>query len=265
MWEEMSGEVGMRNVVWPEETGGSLGRAMVMAVFVTLAIFLTGCSYDLRQSPGDEARPVSDDLYYASQSEADESLARFDREHPQCQLWTNWQKMCSRTGGGSTTHCSIDTAHPVAPSRPFCARPGVGDMPDYEARSHNRFCADAAGTSGSTETKRCRFHQHDRPFNGYRLAALRSPVCRRWVDAGTRATICTEGVSGPRSCEVVADYPGNRPLACGQLVARPPCQLHPAGIVQYIESETMTSDLMLMPAMVAVNGLSCLMGISDAQ
>lgn len=59
-------------------------------------------------------------IYYKSQAQADAALAAFDKDNPDCQLWTNWQKMCSRMGGSGETLCAIDTQRRVAPSAAFC-------------------------------------------------------------------------------------------------------------------------------------------------
>jgi hypothetical protein len=204
--------------------------------------------------PGGDAGQV----HYRSQGEADASLARFGRDHPQCQLWTNWQKMCSRTGPGGSTHCVGDPEMQARPSTPFCVRPAPQTLSPDEARSHDRFCEERSPSLSASVRGSCRFYRADRPFNGYHLSAVRTPICRRWVDAGTRTTVCREGVSGPDSCDTVALHPPAVPLACAETVTSPACNLHPAGVVQHHGDEVITSDLLLMPTLVPVNGLSCL-------
>lgn len=141
----------------------------------------------------------SDDIYYRSQTEADADLARFDRAHPRCELWTNWQRMCSRTGHDGSTHCATDPGRRVRPSKPFCvtasgegrARPAAGSLTGPEARSLRRFCSPDAASVGPTGIKNeeCGFTK-SRPFNGYRLAARLHPWCEQWSDAATRHPVC---------------------------------------------------------------------------
>jgi hypothetical protein len=132
---------------------------------------------------------AKDSIYYKSQKEADAALAAFDRDNPDCQLWTNWQKMCSRTGENGATWCTTDPDKPVKPSTPFCEAPKgspdrVGDrysfpptMTKSQIESANRFCL-----SGISSKRQCKKLDPTRPFNGKRLAARRHPWCEIWGD-----------------------------------------------------------------------------------
>ncbi|MFC4291120.1 hypothetical protein ACFOWX_01695 [Sphingorhabdus arenilitoris] len=62
----------------------------------------------------------SSSIYYKSQSAADAALAAFDKDNPTCQLWTNWQKMCSRANPDARSLCVTQKHNSVAPSAPFC-------------------------------------------------------------------------------------------------------------------------------------------------
>ncbi len=165
---------------------------------------------------------------------ADAQLAKFGREHPRCQLWTNWQKMCSRTGRGGEPHCVTDPDMPVTPSEPFCVYEGLGahvsDLDTPDAGSRERFCIRTTtyGVSdGKTLVKGIRacaeFTPH-RPFNGRNLAARRHPWCGEWSDAWTERPVCREvmrrGDSLP-SCKVLAasGYVHDRPLQCSRFTA----------------------------------------------
>lgn len=57
-------------------------------------------------------------IFYTDQKAADAALVQFANSNPDCQLWTNWEKMCSRTSGAST--CIRDSRLQVRPSTPFC-------------------------------------------------------------------------------------------------------------------------------------------------
>jgi len=72
----------------------------------------------LAQPGSDRAHPSATGLDPSRR--ADRALQAFDAAHPQCQLWTNWQKMCSRTGPDGATVCVTDPDRPVRPSEPFC-------------------------------------------------------------------------------------------------------------------------------------------------
>jgi hypothetical protein len=187
---------------------------------------------------------------------ADVQLAAFDRSHPQCQLWTNWQKMCSRAGPNGSTFCVTDPERPAAPSEPFCVAPFQSDYSGAEAESHDRFCAPRSAENQRAHPGQCERYQRDRPFNGFHVTARRSPLCRRWVDVRTRRTICVERPGGHHSCGRNERF-GDAPLACAEMSERPPCHPDSDGIIQHIEAETITSDVHFSPYTTPVNGLYC--------
>lgn len=140
------------------------------------------------------AQPVGESgrLYFSSQGEADESLARFDRAHPQCQLWTNWQKMCSRTGPGGETLCRTTAQSHVRPSTPFCvARQDGGyrrprlEEGDMAVRSSLRFCRFSNGRPATLpeQIEACEYVP-TRPFGGHDLRDREHPWCEVWHEAG---------------------------------------------------------------------------------
>lgn len=187
--------------------------------------------------------------------EADAQLLAFGQRNKSCQLWTNWQKVCSRTGPGGSVLCHDDPIAPVEASAPFCVRPNAHEKLPSEMQSSQRFCAEMDGQGI------CRRYVIDRPFNGFHIWARRSNLCKRWVDAGTRKDICTEDPNSRNYC-------GNpefklkssaRPLACAEIQQGLCPASHPApeGIIRYADSDIVVSDLLLVPDRVAVNGLHC--------
>ena len=113
-----------------------------------------------------------------SQAEADADLAKFDRDNPGCELWTNWQRMCSRLGG--ETHCIKDAAHIVRPSKAFCV--GHWDGLDRQSiASQFRFCRKRGEIYYSAKRLPvCEEYVAERPFDGRRLATRVSPGCAEW-------------------------------------------------------------------------------------
>jgi len=155
------------------------------------ALLLSGCAQDaaMDERPASAVMSGADDaasdIFYTSQQQADADLARFDRENPQCQLWTNWQRACSRTGADGATYCHY-TPVDVAPSQVFCAADGIdGYMMIHqlntvrEKASFNRFCAEFDFDYVSGE-RACVEWSLERPFNGLRLVEVEHPWCNRW-------------------------------------------------------------------------------------
>lgn len=140
--------------------------------------------------PGLGGEPAEqEDIYYRSQADADAALVQFDRDNPSCQLWTNWQKVCTRDNDSGTTNCTLDTARAVVPSTPYCvvqqqtlAQPAEGDI-GFE--SLMRFCAETrlltrtdATTSRTLST--CRRFIAERPFVGPQTIGPHASWCRSW-------------------------------------------------------------------------------------
>ena len=44
-------------------------------------------------------------------SKADRALQAFDKNHPECAVWSNWRKLCSRIGPGGSNYCRTDPDH----------------------------------------------------------------------------------------------------------------------------------------------------------
>jgi hypothetical protein len=153
----------------------------------------------------------SDSIYYHSQKDADVALLAFDRNNADCQLWTNWQKMCSRTGAGGSTVCVSDSVIPVRPSAPFCAEVSIKARAEFrrsklfepdtsvESKSRERYCI----LKGSI--LKC---QSARPFSGSHLAARRHGLCEIWSENKAPAfrPICSEFTSddGLKTCEALS-------------------------------------------------------------
>lgn len=170
-----------------------------------MAAGLVGCA---AKPSGGETVPVatstpdSPSIYYRTQADADLALNRFGVAHPDCEVWTNWQKRCARTGRDGSAACQ-SSVHAVRPSTPFCAvAGGIATRPDdktiyppAQMRSLLRFCR--APTEGSTANGAptsvdaleravgiCDLDP-DRPFNGQELADMEHAWCRSWRVVGT--------------------------------------------------------------------------------
>jgi hypothetical protein len=164
---------------------------------------------------------------YDLASSADRKLLNYDRAHPDCDLWTNWRKLCSRMGPNGETTCRTDLYHSAKPSEPFCAdsKPGRQDTP-AEALSRNRYCAEFSVDG----PRRCRFYQADRPFNGTRIAQLETPDCLRWTSlAGACATNASDAEGLPLCSTVSIREPKQiAPYSCTKWSPGIQCA-HPVG------------------------------------
>jgi hypothetical protein len=122
------------------------------------------------------------------------SLNQFGTNHPQCKLWTNWEKICSRTGKNGAQLCYRDRGYSTKPSAPFCVvtqrRPEDGfaaqrqDTPAMRT-SRNRFCEKIgngmfAENEAPGKMPNCERYLEQRPFNGTRASAIQHPLCNKW-------------------------------------------------------------------------------------
>lgn len=159
-----------------------------------------------------------------AQSQEDQ-MQRFGRTHPQCQQWTDWQRLCSRTGPGGSVACRRDLEVRVKPSAPFCVAGAWRDVPWHvadtpaEQKSRMRFCA--APDSEDFGTKKipiCREYNPRRPFNGSKLATIYDERCQVVRMISREADVCrSDGKSGAPSCrQALRDYRAARPLYCAQ-------------------------------------------------
>ncbi len=165
----------------------------------------------------------SPSIYYSSQAKADAALAAFDKDNPSCQLWTNWKKMCSRTGTNGETLCNTDPDKPVKPSTPFCASRRVQieghpffrepEIPETltesnnSSKSRNRFCNRFAGAEimgalmerdiakRHEVTPLCASFNVDRPFNGMSSKSQEGPRCKKWSVTNISMSYCAEKIT----------------------------------------------------------------------
>jgi hypothetical protein len=145
---------------------------------------------------------------FGGRTAADLRLARFGTDNPECPLWTNWRKICSRTGANGATVCSVDRERPVRSSEPFCvATPFSGKSGSFSEKqrlSSLRFCAatrqehvtDGSGATLYREVV-CARYRVDRPFNGRGIAARRHPLCKSWSSTREGLLFCGEWIPGP--------------------------------------------------------------------
>jgi len=172
------------------------------------------------------------------ESAVDRALHEFGANHASCQLWTNWQKICSRTGPGGSTRCNTDPSKPVEPSAPFCVRDsqsGYGvQLADTSER--DRFCAARKTVESESDpgqhTNVCSSYDPERPFNGRRLAALLHPDCAEWRDYQSYSLVCTskgDAKAGIPTCEQLAaqQYEHPRQLVCSRWIGRASCHPYP--------------------------------------
>lgn len=153
-------------------------------------------------------------------------------------MWTNWEKACSRVSADGKAYCQIDAEKRVVPSEPFCSgfRSASGNYRHdaTQQRAYLRFCQktfvqefrDAVGVLERRIS--CSTYERNRPFNGFRLAARRHPLCQEWRDADTAQFVCSE-VSGDGetgSCAALASssYVHPRPLYCSRWSEQRACR-----------------------------------------
>lgn len=136
----------------------------------------------------------ADMTFYRTQAQANAALKSFDRKNPSCQLWSNWQKMCSRTGVGGKTYCTTNSTNPVRPSTAFCSGDATGlDRVEAgtltkEQISRDRFCV--SFDSSSTFARKlgrptCYERDRRRPFAGLEILSRAHPWCEEWKDKRT--------------------------------------------------------------------------------
>jgi hypothetical protein len=151
-----------------------------------------------------------------SANPADRQMIAFGEANRQCQLWTNWQKLCARTGRNGSVQCLTDPDRPVRPSTPFCARAG-GSM-DGWARvvraSAQRFCQTYRTIDDPLSPGRrirvCANWASDRPFNGRRIAALVQPGCDAVSEAESGRPVCDQSSARPNGVPDCASLAASR-------------------------------------------------------
>lgn len=189
-----------------------------------ISLAFTGC---VAPSPSSHSDGNSPNMFYASQQQADDALMAYQDAHPNCQLWTNWQKMCSRMGGHGEIVCVIDTVRRVRPSTPFCAgrirtRENVVPTAPFGApvenenepalHSSNRFCVDSHVRTRGYE-KGIGFcgphgqYRHNRPFSAPFWQMERSPHRIVTVPVRGQATIFGDYTSSIRQLASWCNWP----------------------------------------------------------
>jgi hypothetical protein len=198
---------------------------------------------------------------------ADRQMLAFGRENPDCPRWTNWEKLCSRTGPAGSINCNIDPGRRVAPSMPFCTVMGANlprERSEAERTSMDRFCRYETVRAPSGEGRRssrreCARQDPERPFNGRRLGSLLNSACGAWRDYETYRLVCTTGGNRTPSvpdCAVLAasHYEHPRLLVCSQWTGPSDCDGIPVmSRNREAESVIIGAD----PNIARVHGLFC--------
>ena len=208
-------------------------RQALAALTAVLTLIVASASV-----PSSSASPVpgSASQPYDLASQSDRELQHFDRTHPDCELWTDWRKLCSRMGLGGATRCRTDRRFPARPSEPFCAE---GEPPNAdtlsEAMSRSRYCSRFNDDLSPQQTEPkgahyCDLYRSSRPFNGQQIAQMETPGCLEWTSG---SVTCVSGRSGKRrgrSCASTAIEPLERPFpfSCTRWSKRTECP-HPVG------------------------------------
>jgi hypothetical protein len=190
-----------------------------LPVLVTGGLVLAACAIPHAQSPRQDA--------------VDNELLAFGRRNPHCQLWTNWRKMCSRTGPNAEAVCVEDPARRVRPSAIFCTA-GIPDdsVTPSQIASYRRFCKGPLPQNDGNSLRRCE-GADARPFNGRRVAARMHPWCSLWADTGGQL-VCQSGdsnVEGVPRCESVLNLETPEVLNC--VSQRPPEWCRSAELLGY--------------------------------
>lgn len=217
-------EGNMRTMVASKEKNDfSQRRSIAFSMVPLIFVLLLGARDSDRRS-----------LFYRSQAKADADLSQFDRENPKCELWTNWERMCSRLGSGGATTCVSDPTFKAKPSRPFCVADAHGYLVNrYRSAnvairsSAGRFCAKRS--SEARKGDKCVVYARQRPFNGTTLATRRAPACEVWSDeTAPWKPVCSERGRFPE-LPLCRDLPQNRRLVKSRLY----CATHSPDLSQY--------------------------------
>lgn len=129
--------------------------------------------------------------FYKTQADADAALVAYGNANRPCQLWTNWQKMCSRTGPKGAALCLVDPEVNVAPSAVFCSKDEDYGKQLQDARltaeqiSRDRFCTSFENSSPLSKRlgrPLCVDLDRNRPFSGKRLSSRLHPWCGEWKE-----------------------------------------------------------------------------------
>lgn len=162
---------------------------------------------------------------YDLRMESDRRLFAFEKQHPNCPMWTDWRKLCSRLGPGGSTYCKTDPVYSAKPSTPFCATEANMQDTKAESDSRMRFCVkynrrsndgDVDYPTGSTY---CEEYKSLRPFGGQQFAQLEHPACTAWGNGTPTKNVCASGQSnenGLPKCDSpeIRNNPQSEALSC---------------------------------------------------
>jgi hypothetical protein len=187
----------------------------------------------------------------SAQSTGD-AMTQFARAHPQCQQWTDWRRLCSRTGPKGQTNCRRDSRVSVASSAPFCVAGAWQGIPWYAAdtpaqhKSRLRFCAVTDTEEFRTQKLTiCREYHERRPFNGAHLDAVYDDRCQVVRMISRNDDVCrSDGKSGAPSCKKsLGNFRATRPLYCAKWKLIESCEIP----ILSAPAPTVSNDIIVAP------------------
>lgn len=156
-------------------------RTVNFQVVISMALAILFCSEVAAKSEQDQP--------YNSKIVSDVRLKAFEKANPDCPLWTDWRKICSRIGVNGATSCRTDPIYKVVASAPFCAARPIVKQSLASQMSAKRFCVkfrralrESDDWEKPTGTRVCDTYQSARPFSGETIAQMEHPACLSWVD-----------------------------------------------------------------------------------
>jgi hypothetical protein len=170
-----------------------------------------------------------------SETPADRALLTFREHNPDCALWSDWQRLCSRMGPSGSVTCKTDPFRKVARSAPFCVsgRPKIGSQ--AEVASRDRFCVGRdPNVPKSPFGGTCAVWANNRPFSGRAIAHYLHPACEIWgYESALKGDLCTTGTPRPNlpSCSSpkMKSFRTTEILACTKWQPWTPCKLPVGG------------------------------------
>jgi hypothetical protein len=182
----------------------------------------------------------------------------FGRKYYSCDVWTDWQSICTRTGKGGAIVCRQDPHVKVMPSEAFCVTGVWTDKPWYvtdtpgQRRSRLRFCAARdVEQYGTDKVPVCREYASDRPFNGTHIDTQNSTECDVVRVESSSTDLCrNDGKPGAPRCQDIQNlFRAKQPLYCAKWKENSQCLASDRPNLQLA-----TSDIVLTPPIRSLTG-----------